>query len=429
MKITMFVLIMALIAKDTSQLNDPYLMRGLAQALCLGVGGVWIMKNLNLIFFKKYWPIVGYVSALLVSVVYSNFPNYVLLQVISLTAVLLFFLAYFEYYGPEPEKAVKAVVNTTILLYTVVSAISLILVFTYPDIAYGSMKNGNSGIEYRFRGLFPKSGMLASAAGLTIGLVWFSNYSALVKLPTLALSVICLVMTLSRTYWIALIVAGLMTYWTYESRSRKWILATIILAISLWFMLKIINVQIDFEHMKFLRVQTISTLTGRVSLWQEGLKAFYLKPFFGYGYTTGATGLEIISRKNGFSELGVDASRDVGRATLHNGYLQSLLDSGIVGTLFYVLMIILALWRIGKLSEVLLYRGPFFVLTFMAICNFSQSAIYSASVFDSVLFFAFMVFAMGTSGFSSPALGSEFRREENQGSFRQSLRYKIVNSK
>jgi O-antigen ligase len=426
MKMTLFALVFLLIAKDTSQLNDPYFMRGTAEVLCLGVGGLWILNHLSLTLIKRYWLIMAYVAALLISAAGSVTPGYVLLQALSLVAVLLFFAAYFESHQADQVAAVKTITNMTIVMYTLVAMMSLIVLFTHPAIAYGTVKNGWAGPEYRFRGLFPKAGMLASATGLTIGLAWFSRYPVLLKLPIISLSALCLLLTYSRTYWVALIIAGLANYWIYEQRFRKWILLIVTIGTLLWLGLNLLGIQTDFKNIKFLRIETISNLTGRISLWEEGLQAFYRRPLFGYGYTAGASGLNVISRSNVLSEVSIETSRNIGKTTLHSGYLQSLLDSGIVGTFFYLLMIVIAIQYCIKNSDKIQYRGLFYVFIFKGVCNFSESAIYSASVFDSVLFFAFAVFAFREKGRASPILEKASSPEEILASFNQRPRYKTI---
>lgn len=399
MKAVLLILIVALIAKDTSQLNDPYIMRGVAQGLCLLIGGIWVITNISEAIFKKYWPVLGYVIALFISSSFSVSPVYILLQLVSLLAVLFFFISYFENESDRSGHAIGRMINATIVCYSLVVVLSLVVLFTHPAIAYGAMDNGDAGMEYRFRGLFPKAGMLASAAGLTMGLIWFSSHRRLLKVAVITACGICLAMTLSRTFWIAMAVGGLATYWFYAKETRKWILVAVFIAIPIGYGLKTFGLTMDVSQAKFLRVETITNLTGRVSLWEQGIQAFYRSPYFGYGYTAGASGLQSSPSDNGGNEDDIDANRGLGKTTLHSGYLQSLLDSGITGSLFYIGIIVVALRSMLRQCDTPHNRAVFYGLIFLAVSNLTQNVIYSASVYDSVMFFGLAIFAMSVNKF------------------------------
>lgn len=402
MKIALVILIAALIAKDTSQLNDPYVMRGIAQGLCLFAGGVWLLSNFSMGILRSYWPIFGYMTALLVATTGAASPEFVLLQLLSLSAALLFFIAYFENQHIAGGISTSTLINASTYLYAFVALISLVVMYTHPGIAYGSIDNGDAGIEHRFRGLFPKAGMLASAVGVTIGLIWFSNQKILLKFPIIAICAACLFFTLSRTFWIALAGGVLATYWIYSPQSRKKILFSLLAFVPLFVAFKTFDISVDLSKAKFARTETITNLTGRVGLWEQGLKAFMQSPILGYGYTAGATGLNVMHGREAEAS-GVEAGRNVSKETMHSGYLQSLLDSGIVGTFFYLSILLVALSRLYRLDVNRQHRAEFFALVYFAIANITQNIIYSASVFDSLLFFALATFAMSLRGTGSHA--------------------------
>lgn len=433
MRGVLLILILALIAKDTSQLNDPYIMRGVAQGLCLLIGGIWLMTNISAEIIKKYWPILGYITALLISCFFSVAPLYVLLQLASLVAILFFFIAYFEAETDGRGRAICRLIDTTIVCYSIVAVLSLIVIFTHPVIAYGAMENGDAGMEYRFRGLFPKAGMLASAAGLTLGLIWFSSRRKFLKLIVMAVCGVCLAMTLSRTFWVAMVVGGLSTYWFYAKDARKWILVAIVIALPVGYGIKTLDLTPDVSNAKYLRVETITNLTGRVSLWEQGIQAFYRSPYFGYGYTAGASGLKSSAHKNGGeNEEDIDANRGIGKTTLHSGYLQSLLDSGAIGTLFYIAIIAVSLINILRRQDSPHNRAAFYGLMFLTVSNATQNVIYSASVYDSVMFFGLAIFAMSANKYKSRENAHYFvldSEKQNEPEVYSDIRYKKVSSR
>jgi hypothetical protein len=397
MKAVLIVLVVALIAKDTSQLNDPYIMRGVAQGICLVVGGLWVLSNLSGRLLNRYWPVWGYLAALILSAGWNAAPSYVWLQFASLAAVLLFYVAYFEASTAQQDGGVGLLLDAVAALYALVAALSLVVMFTHPKIAYGAVDNGLAGIEFRFRGLFPKAGMLASAAGFTIGAVWFSRRGALLKAAVMSVCGLCLALTLARTLWVALTIGILAVYAMDRRKSTKWLLMGSGLAVValLWLGIKAFDVTLDVSQARFLRTESITTLTGRALLWEEGLKAFYQQPVLGYGYTAGASGLMSSSGRSATDEAGIDSTRDLGKTTLHSGYLQSLLDSGIVGTFFYLAVIAVPVVRLMRRRLAAPRdRAVFFGLVYFAVANAGQNLIYSASVFDSLLFFGLAIYAM-----------------------------------
>jgi hypothetical protein len=395
MKFTLLVLAVALVAKDTSQLNDPYVLRGLAQVLCMAVGGSWVLANLSGRLVRRYWPVWGYLAALTLSAGWSVVPFYVWLQLASLAAVLLFSVAYFEASAAQDDGGIGVLLDAAVALYGLVAVLSLVVMFTHPAIAYGAMENGDAGMEYRFRGLFPKAGMLASAAGLTLGLAWFGRRGPILKGAIMAVCGACLALALSRTFWVALIVAALAVYWMDRRAARKWGLGLgLAVLVTFWLGMRAFDATLDFSHARFLRSGSITTLTGRVGLWEKGMQAFYRQPLLGYGYTAGASGLTS-TPGHPSADADVDSARNLGKTTLHNGYLQSMLDSGVVGTSFYLLILVVALVRLSQRPlRTPRERAVLFGLVYFAVANATQNVIYSASVFDSIMFYGLAIYAM-----------------------------------
>ncbi len=389
--LTLVILVVALIAKDTSYLGDPYFMRGFAQGLCLMVGGMWMLTRLNVGLLTRYWPILFYLAALMISVGAAAQPIYVMLQVLSLAAVVLFFIAYFEMQRSKGYPS-ELFMRSTVLTYGVVMVISLVVAWLLPRIAYETLYAG----EIRFRGLFAKAGMMGSAAGLVIGIAWFGLKRWWAKLMLIIPAAVCLGLTLSRTFWVALVVAWAVTSWSTRPQSRKWVLGLVFLAGLAAAALYTFHVQVDTEAAnKIFRTGSITNLTGRVSLWEEGLDAFKRSPLIGYGFTVGSDGLDDPNQQAfGRDALSFKEARAQGRRTLHSGYLQSMLDAGVIGTFFYVLTMLMAWRRLWWLGREPRFAPHLFALLYLMVANLSQNVVYSASVYDSVFFWGIAVFAL-----------------------------------
>ena len=395
MQIVLIILIVALVAKDTSYLGDPYIMRGFAQGLCLIVGGMWLVTNISGLILKRYWPVFGYLAIILVATMETRDPVYVLWQVASLAAVIFFFIAYFE---TERKKGYPhaVLVNTTLIAFSLVAMLSLVLAKYLPSLAYVTLYGG----ELRFRGLYGSPGMLASTAGVLIGFAWFSIKRKWLKLILILVAAVCLEMTLSRTFWVALALAGTATAWRYRWMARKWIVSVAVAILLLASFLIVFGIHLDTQSAdRIVRSDSITNLTGRVSLWEAALKAFYQRPFIGYGFTTGSNGLEAVEGRifeSGASSI--ESARSAGRETMHSGYIQSLLDSGLIGTILYISVMGMALSSIMKYGKEKRFAPYFFALLFLMIANIAENVIYSASVFSSILFWGVAIFAISLKG-------------------------------
>ena len=395
MRRVLIFLVIALIAKDTSQLGDVYVLRTIAQGLCLLVGSLWLLSNPSVGLLVRYWPIWSYIAILLISTCDSNDPLFVLAQVASLVAVVVFFIAYHENNFRWNEQRDFTLVNTTIALYFVVALISLVIIPLFPNIAYQTLFAGNAeGYERRFRGLFSMAAMMGSAAGLSVGMAWFGFQNwRLVKVPAIMVGLVCLGLTLSRTFWLAVIIAGAATWWFYCSNTAKVKAVIMGLGLGLVVLSIIMTVEISkgsIDHA--LRTKSLSTLTGRTQLWESAWDAFQDRPFLGYGYTAGAEALQRHESNLTNSQPQV-SGRQLAGTTLHNGYLQSLLDSGVIGTVFYATVIVLSIIRFVRYDTERIFAPEFYATVFLAVANGGESIIYSASMFHGILFWAVAVLA------------------------------------
>ncbi len=83
---------------------------------------------------------------------------------------------------------------------------------------------------------------------------------------------------------------------------------------------------------------------------------------------------------------------------MHNGYIQSLVDSGVIGTLFYVLVVLLAIRSFYRYDRKRAFPAEFAGLIFLTVANLGEAVIYSASVFSSILFWLLAIFALSLPG-------------------------------
>jgi len=80
--------------------------------------------------------------------------------------------------------------------------------------------------------------------------------------------------------------------------------------------------------------------------------------------------------------------------TLHNGFLQSLLDSGFLGASLYLTIIWFVIWVLLKQDTARQYGAELYVLIFMTLSNFGETVIFSAAMYPGVLYWYVAVFAL-----------------------------------
>ena len=110
---------------------------------------------------------------------------------------------------------------------------------------------------------------------------------------------------------------------------------------------------------------------------------------FGYGFTLGGLGLTNLQAVSGD-----DDPTQYSRMTLHNGYVQSIMDAGLVGFFFYLMTIFVSIRCILRFDKDRQFPEALYVLVFLSIANGGESVVYSGSVFQSLCFWVFAVFAM-----------------------------------
>jgi len=403
MRFVLIFLIVALVVKDVTLINDPYLLRAIAQVTCLVTGAVWWLSHLDGTVMKRYWLIIGYMASLFLTVFVASEPIYVLLQVVSLSAVIIFFIAYFESRRSGAPASNDTLIITTVISYFLICALSLVAIKYFPGYAYEYISHE----EIRFRGIYAKSGMTGSAAGILIVLTLFGVRNAWLKIFPLICGSACLALTLTRTTWVGCFIAVFITAWLYYPRRRALVTAGASALAFAAFCMFVLNVRPDPETVssvgRALRIGSISTLNGRTKIWRDGFTAFSKAPLLGHGFTAGGEAfhsddesvrLSTTISANQETPSSLDRSRTIGKSTLHNGIIQSLLDAGIVGTFFYLTAMVAALRGFLVCDWSRRYPAEFGCLVFLLVTNIAQNVIYSAAVFDSILFWGLVVFAL-----------------------------------
>ncbi|HUJ79721.1 MAG TPA: O-antigen ligase family protein [Nitrospiria bacterium] len=387
-----FVLIaLALVGKDVLPLGDSYVMRGVSEGLALLAGMYWFVTRGRDETVKRYGLVLAYLAVLLLTSMVSRSPLYVIVQTSSLIATVLFFIAYIESQRREEEKN-QTVFMTSALLFTAVCLASLILAVYRPQLVYESTIEGE-----RFNGLYGKSAMMGTAAGLLFGLSVLGKWNWPLRIVGLLVSLPCLYLTGSRTFWVAAAVGLCVVAVLYFKHKWAWMAAVIVAAVVLPLTMTAADFHISSKReSQILRTQSMANLSGRVTIWNVAFTKFWERPLLGYGFTIGADAFE--GKAQG-SKTSVPVGKDYkyGKSfipTLHNGFIQALLDSGALGAFLYVTIIGYSLWAMLTRDGARQYGVEMFVLIFLTLSNFGETVIFSAAEYPGVFYWYIALFAM-----------------------------------
>jgi hypothetical protein len=386
-------LFMALLAKDILPLGDRYILRGVGEGIALAVGVGWLVSHQVDGLVKRYAVVLCYLGILAATAIVSRRPLFVILQVLSLGAVMLFFIAYVESSQRDRDLSRR---NLVTMGYACCLACggSLLLLAAKPQMAFELTPEGN-----RFRGLFNEPAMMGAVSGLLIGLAAFGRVGWLIRIGGALSAVPCVYFTGSRTSWGAAIAALLLTGSLYLRQRRAWIVALAFVGALGGLGLVILDMRLAPDvPSRVLRSGSIDTLSGRTALWGLALQKYKESPILGYGFTTGSDALITDMGDTLSTAFGVTDRAHAKAFSLHSGYVQALLDSGAVGASLYLSVLTLSLWRLFRHDRERLRGAEMYCLVFFCISNLADTIIFGAAVFYEVFFWYVAVLAMGTVG-------------------------------
>jgi hypothetical protein len=391
-----FVLvILALLAKDATPLGDRYVLRALSEGVALLAGCAWLLTTRFHWFAARHAVLGLYIGVLLIAIPLAVHSFYVALQVFALVGIVLFSLAYLDR-ATKDRHLTDYAARTMLVALTVVCLASLATRHWHPEYAHEQTFEG-----LRFRGLFSKPAMMAAAAGLLVGLALFARReSRTARLIALAAAVPCLFFTGSRTFWAAALGSVCLTALRYMRWSRVSLVAgVLVIAMGISAGIAADLRVTTWKQAGILRQDSIDTFSGRTAMWAQALHRYWERPWLGHGFTSGGLVLE----EGTLRRTGVASSQlsSQGAVTLHNGYVQALLDSGGIGAVLYVGVIAVALGCFLRYDRAKQYAAEFYCLLFLAIANFGETVIFGAAVLHGVWFWYLTVLALTLPSLSS----------------------------
>jgi exopolysaccharide production protein ExoQ len=246
-------------------------------------------------------------------------------------------------------------------IFVILSSVMMAIVFP----KYGTHQVGDIFDDIRvgvWRGVFIHKNGLGEAACLSV--FTFLCFRRLLGAPLalwviyIAAAIACLVFASSAGAFVT-VCALLLYYWLVRAAARQAIvlaLATLILCMVFYF----------FVDELVALVGRDTTFTGRTDIWRIALDAAWQRPILGFGYLAAT-----IDPLRPLLALGM---KDI---NVHNGYLNVLIDTGIVGlvslAMWFLIVIVTGIHRVNTSTS---FEGDYFMLlVFFPIGNLFFSSV------------------------------------------------------
>lgn len=232
---------------------------------------------------------------------------------------------------------------------------SVVMALAFPKYGTHHLSDGFADVhDGLWRGVFEHKNQLGAAAAVVVFIFLFFSrlISASVgfRVVSIAAAIACLIFAQSAGSWVAL---GMLVVYYFLIRSvpgsRNLLVLVVVGASALAFLAFTF-----FEADLLAIVGRDATFTGRTDIWHFVLIAVWQKPFLGYGYYAATADFMQPLLEGELTRAAVDP---------HNGYLDLLLGTGIVG--LALLLCCVALVIVTVIDRVKTSAGPekdFFVL-------------------------------------------------------------------
>lgn len=343
----------------------------------------------------RYWYFFAYVALAAASSLSSLAVSYSLSQAATLLIMILFFISIVE---TNRLAALRQFLAVIFYMVGPLCIVGLALWLAGSSIAQESWYYGG----FRMKGMFHNVPGLSIWASLLLGVCCFARFPLVLRIVFGGSALLSMVFTQTRTGWVAAAVsAGLAIVLSSRNHLRTSLLMAAVLGIAvLGYFASGIEVQ-EKSVQGAIRSDSIGNIGGRIGLWGLAWEKALDRPILGHGL--GCASLAFV--KDGsrlVRELGetVSLTRDVlkggmipGHSSMHNGYLQSLLDVGFPGAMFYIFIIISSIITFYQKSLGGENVAGFYLAMVFALTNMTESVIFSAAISASISFWFLAILA------------------------------------
>jgi len=345
--------------------------------------------NMSVALFRRTWPLMLPLIWFFVSMNWSSSPNLTFKRCVLLACMMV---VAFGVAAARPSTSdfikVTAAVLGGILFVNVLAVIAV------PHLA----RTPGAGL---FLGMYETKNTSGNIAGTIVvvwlfATLWASSVTSKAFFATgTALWLFFLIGTASKTSMALAILTPMLTYLLYyiyrlELRERllSYILLTLFTVLVFW---SIFYLDLSAEEIGLLVFDDL-TFTGRTALWEHVIYSIEQKPLFGYGYGAfwyvGEGTANLLGEGTGWEAVVTSA---------HNGYLNILLEGGLVALILCAVPLLMT-WR-GCLillnrksadrATRWIYALVFCLILYIALRDMMEASIFRSHSPSSMIIFLF----------------------------------------
>jgi O-antigen ligase len=288
----------------------------------------------------------------------------------------------------------KEILKLFAAVLVIIALLSIAFIFIYPEI---SIMHGPNSVEGAWRGIVSHKnafGALTSLGALLFFIAGLSNKKFGKILFCAALFFVFLLLKSNSKTFLLVLIGTIILFPVFLSiRNLK--------PLNLAFIIFIIYLLAMSSFLLLINLGAVTgyigkdiTLTGRTGLWALSLESFYKKPILGYGYNSfwlGYSSVEVASIS--------DALGGYMPVSAHNGYIDLILNLGILGGILFALSFIgnvfysLKFMRMEKDRTSML---PLAYLLFFFVSSISES--YALLIANNIFFVLYVAISFNIRG-------------------------------
>ncbi len=280
----------------------------------------WLNRRYLLPVMRDILPYLLIIGLCALSALWSDYPFPTVRRSVTLSSCVFFGAYCYVQFGLKGTLELMG-------RATIIGAIlSIAAFYLMPSIGHETAQ----GYENAMRGIFAQKNSMGES--MLLASTWYiyrlcdNPKSAVRSLLCLALLYICIFMTKSATSLvIAIIVASVGAIFWSEANWRRRMLVVYLLAVAFIFALAFVA----FDTAQLLAVLNRDpSFTGRFPLWDYSLRAAFDRPWLGYGFS-GFWNVDSPTVQT------IWAAIDWQAPSAHNGYIDIMLQIGVVGLVLY----------------------------------------------------------------------------------------------
>jgi O-antigen ligase len=303
------------------------------------------------------------------------------------------FAAFFAFllglhYWLQDEQQLDRALN----VFCVLMAIGLLINLSAIGLAPGKVWWWRS--PNRFQGLLgmPNALGIFCVAAYPVFMWRYRRSTTIGKAQILGIASIALFMQVlsgSRTSFAAAMLVFLVWSIVLKQRAKTYALLGVVLVGGLF--VSVLPSLVPSLQRETSRIQdnSLTDLTGRTEFYRNGLQLIRERPWLGYGYAVAGK----VWSDPRFSSQSFLSGWGSAKTSLHNGYLDVTIGSGIIGLALWVVILVTPLGRAFRLPMSDYKAIELVVLLQCLVVNFVESEITSSRTFGSLVFWLLWVVA------------------------------------